>query len=85
MSISPLTQIISFTGALLVLVGYAGAHFKLLHIHRPAYSALNAAGSVILVMIALRPFQLGFVVMEGAWVAISIYGLVRALREKPAA
>ena len=85
MPISPLTQIISFTGALLVLFGYAGAHFKWLDIHRPAYSAFNAAGSAILVMIALRPFQLGFVVMEGAWVAISIYGLVRALRQKPAA
>ncbi|HWX55334.1 MAG TPA: hypothetical protein VN176_12150 [Verrucomicrobiae bacterium] len=85
MTITPLTQVISFAGALLVLLGYAGEQFGWMNARRPVYNVLNAAGAAILVMIALRPFQLGFVVMEGAWVAISIYGLVRALRPRPGA
>jgi hypothetical protein len=40
---------------------------------------------VILGIIALRPFQLGFVILEFAWAAISLYALARCFRPKPAA
>jgi len=39
---------------------------------------LNAAGSAILAYIAFHPFQIGFVVLEITWAAISVYALVRA-------
>jgi len=82
MHISLFTQILSFSGALLVLAGYAGAQFNWLHPQRIPYSVLNAAGAAILVAVALRPFQLGFVVMEGAWVVISLYALVRVFSRR---
>ncbi len=82
MHISLFTQVLSFSGALLVLAGYAGAQFNWLHPHRIPYNVLNAAGAAILVAVALRPFQLGFVVMEGAWVVISLYALFRVVSRR---
>jgi hypothetical protein len=82
--VSTVTQIFSFTGALLILCGYAGSQFGWMDARRSTYNILNAVGSAILGVIALYPFQLGFVVLEFAWVAISIYALFRAMRQKPA-
>ena len=83
--VSPMLQAVSFAGALLVLLGYAGAQFGFLNARRPAYNVVNAAGSLILGLIALRPFQLGFVVLEFTWAAISIWALLECWRQKPAA
>ena len=73
------TQMFSFFGAMLVLVAYVGHQMKWMK-SGALYNFLNAAGSAILASVALRPFQLGFVVMEGAWVIVSLYALVRVLR-----
>lgn len=75
----------SFAGALLILAGYAGEQIGWMNARRPWYNVVNAAGSVILGIIALRPFQLGFVILEFAWAAISVWALVRCFRQKPAA
>jgi hypothetical protein len=83
--ISTLIQAASFAGALFILIGYAGEQFGWMNARRPVYNVVNAVGSVILGIIALRPFQLGFVILEFSWTAISIYALVRCLRPKPAA
>jgi hypothetical protein len=80
--ISPLVQGLSFAGALFVLVGYAGEQFGWLSSRRPLYSVVNAAGSLILGVIALRPFQLGFVILEFTWAGISLFSLARILRQK---
>ena len=83
--ISTLIQVVSFAGAVLILIGYAGEQFGWLSARRASYNVVNAAGSIILGVIALRPFQLGFVILEFAWAAISLYALARCLRQKPAA
>lgn len=44
---------------------------------RAAYNVLNAVGSAILAYIAFHPFQIGFVILEVAWVLISLYALLR--------
>jgi hypothetical protein len=50
-------QLISFVGALLILIAYAGHQMGWMNARRPAYNILNAAGSVILWWIAIHPFQ----------------------------
>ena len=70
-------QLISFVGALLILVAYAGHQMGWINARRPAYNILNAAGSLILWWIAIHPFQVGFVVLEGVWTIISLWALVR--------
>jgi hypothetical protein len=83
--ISTFIQVASFAGALLILIGYAGEQFGWMSARRPSYNVVNAVGSVILGIIALRPFQLGFVILEFAWAAISVYALARCWKPKPAA
>ena len=77
MNISLVRQAVSFVGALLILIAYAGHQLNWVDSRKPAYNLLNAVGSAILAYIAFRPFQLGFVVMEVAWVAISLRALLR--------
>lgn len=77
MNISLARQAVSFVGALLILIGYAGHQLNWMDSRKPAYNILNAVGSAILAYIAFRPFQLGFVVMEVSWVLISLRSLMR--------
>ncbi len=77
MEISAARQAVSFVGAMLILIGYAGYQLKWMDARKATYNILNAAGSGILAYIAFRPFQLGFVVMEVTWVLLSIYALFR--------
>ncbi len=80
MQLSLATQAFSFAGALLILVAYVGHQFGWMEREAAVYNLLNTAGSAILGYIALRPFQLGFTVLEWIWAAVSLYALWRAVR-----
>jgi hypothetical protein len=80
MDIAFLRQAISFLGALLILVAYAGQQFRWIDPRKPAYNILNGIGSAILAYIAFHPFQIGFVLLEVTWTLISVYALVRVWR-----
>jgi hypothetical protein len=77
MDISMIRQVVSFLGAMLILFAYAGHQLKWMDSSKAAYNILNAIGSTILAYIAFHPFQVGFVVMEVTWVALSVYALMR--------
>jgi hypothetical protein len=70
-------QLLSFAGALMILIAYAGHQFGRMNPRSVAYNLLNAIGSGILGYVALFPFKLGFVVLEFAWVVISIWAMTR--------
>jgi hypothetical protein len=80
MQISLATQILSFSGAMLILVGYLGHQMKWLDARRPFYNAVNTVGAAILAYIAIRPLQVGFAIMEVTWTIVSIAALVSAIR-----
>jgi len=46
------------------------------------YNWLNAIGSVILAYIAFHPVQIGFIVLEGTWVLVSVFALARPRRQE---
>jgi len=69
-------QFISFVGALLILIAYAGHQMGWMSPRRPAYNILNA-GSAILWWVALHPFQVGLVVLEAVWTIISLGALAK--------
>jgi hypothetical protein len=77
MEISLIRQIVSFFGAMLILIGYTGHQLKWMDSRKATYNILNALGSTILAYIAFHPFQVGFVVMEVTWAVLSIYALIR--------
>ena len=60
-------QLLSFVGALLILLAYAGLQLNWLVPRSLIYNLLNAIGSGILGYVALHPFKLGFVILEFAW------------------
>lgn len=82
MDISLLRQAFSFLGAMMIIVAYIGHQLKWMDSDKAAYNILNIIGSAILAYIAFRPFQLGFVVLEGTWVLVSIYALTRGRVER---
>jgi hypothetical protein len=75
-------QSVSFVGAMLILVAYAGQQMKWMDPRSLLYNLLNIVGSGILCYIAVYPFKRGFVVLEATWVLISIYAIVRNRRER---
>ena len=77
MNISMARQVASFVGALLILVAYVGHQLKWIDSRKVSYNVLNAIGSAILAYIAFHPFQVGFVVLEVAWVLVSVYAMFR--------
>jgi uncharacterized membrane protein len=70
-------QSVSFAGALMILIAYAGQQMGWMNPRSTRYNVLNAIGSGILWYIAMHPFQVGFIVLEGTWTIISLYYLVR--------
>ncbi len=71
-------QLFSFAGALMILIAYAGHQFGKIDSRSLTYNLLNIFGSGILGYIALFPFKLGFVILEFAWVLISIVAIFRS-------
>ncbi len=70
-------QLLSFAGALMILVAYAGHQFGKMNPRSFTYNILNAIGSGILGYVALFPFKLGFVILEFAWVLVSVWAMTR--------
>jgi hypothetical protein len=75
-----MSEILQILGALMVLVPFALAQFRVLGMQSYPYLVLNALGSGILAVLALLGRQWGFLLLEGAWSLVSIWGLSAVLR-----
>ena len=80
MTISSILQIV---GALLILTPFTLAQFRLLGQHSWPYLLPNMAGSALLCALALLDAQWGFVLLEGVWALVSLWGVIVLLRRKP--
>jgi hypothetical protein len=83
MQISLATQLTSFLGAALILIAYIGHQARWMSAGRVWYNLLNVAGAAILAWVAFRPLQVGFAIMETTWTIVSLWALVKVMREKP--
>lgn len=70
-------QLISLLGAILILVAFGLSQTGRANREDPLYNLLNLLGSAILLIIAIREIQAGFIVLEGAWALLSLYALIR--------
>lgn len=78
-----IVQIISIAGAITILSAYGLHHLGRLDRNSKIYSLMNLIGSGILTWAAIRAQQLGLILVEGAWAAISLAALLRQSLIKP--
>ena len=73
-------QVIQIVGAALILVAYVAAQMERLDPQSRLYLVLNLVGSIILAVLAASGSQWGFLLLEGAWAIVSLWGLVAIAR-----
>ncbi len=73
-------QAISVLGALAILLAYAANQFRLLSPSNFSYALLNFVGSLVLAVIAVIEVQWGFILLEGVWALVSLWGIITILR-----
>jgi uncharacterized membrane protein len=77
-----LAQSASIVGAVLILVAYAAHQTGRLGRESTAYHLINALGGVLLLAVAINAVQIGFIVLESVWIAISLWALRRLWARK---
>lgn len=70
-------QYVSLLGAFLILIAYGVQSLRPGALSPFAYQLLNALGAGALCFTAILHLQYGFIVLEGTWVIISLFALIR--------
>jgi hypothetical protein len=73
-------QVISVLGALAILGAFAANLFGWIQPSNLWYSVANFLGSAVLTVVAVVDQQLGFLLLEGTWALVSLWGIFAALR-----
>ena len=76
-------QAASLLGATLILAAYAAHQAGRMGRDSLRYHSLNALGGLVLCVVAVDASQAGFILLEGAWTAISLAAIVRTARRRP--
>ncbi len=77
-----LYQLVSLAGAILVLIAFGGLQLERLDRRGAWFNALNLAGSVLLLWVAVHDRRIGFVALEAIWAAFSIPPLAARKRAR---
>lgn len=73
-------QMISVLGSLLILAPFAAVQFNRLSAASLPYQLMNFLGSGTLTVVAIIQREYGFLLLEGVWALVSLWGLITLLR-----
>jgi len=73
-------QIVQIVGALLVLLGFLLAQLDLIDQRSYAYLVPNLVGSAAMAATAVLTGEWGFVLLEGVWALVSLWGISDRMR-----
>lgn len=73
-----LSDAIGIVGVLMMLGAYAAAQLGRLDPVKPPSLILNLIGSSLVMLSLLSAFNLSAFLMEAAWAAVALFGLIRA-------
>ena len=77
-------KLVSVLGALAILGAYAASQFGLADASKLYYQVANFLGSASLAVVAVVDWQLEFILPEGAWALMSLWGIATILRRRGA-
>ncbi len=75
-----MNEVLQIIGAVMVLGGFALAQFRVLTQQSYPYLLLNVVGSGILAFLAAIGQQWGFLLLEGGWALVALWGLFLRIR-----
>ncbi|HPF45285.1 MAG: hypothetical protein KDF58_04445 [Alphaproteobacteria bacterium] len=73
---------IGLIGVLLILVAYALIQLDRVDVKHISYSVMNAVGAGLILISLSIDFNLSAAVIEGAWLVISLFGIIRAYQKR---
>ena len=73
-------QAVSILGALLILLAFAANQLGRVDTSNLSYQIANLVGSGVLTVVAVIEAQLGFILLEGTWALVSLWGIITVLR-----
>ena len=73
-------QVVSTLGAVMILLGYFCLQTGRLKETALPYLHLNLAGGALLFYVSVLTGQIGFILLEGAWVLVTIFAYFRRRR-----
>ena len=79
------SQIVQIVAGVLVVGAFVGLQLRRLDPYRVPYLLLNLLGTAVLTAVAVEGAQFGFVLTNGVWAVVSLYGLVRVVRARASA
>ena len=74
--------ITGIAGTLLVLLAFFLLQARKLHGNGPVYQLLNAIGAAAIIVSLFYQFNLASMILEIAWLLISLYGLAVGIRHR---
>lgn len=75
-----MSELVQVFGALMILGAFVGVQTGRVEPTAPTALVLNTVGGAILASLAFGDRQWGFVLLEGVWALVAVWGLVRVFR-----